>query len=244
MVREHIAADSCCFLSLLLSSLLRPEAGTGPVLEPLMASLFAGKYPGGCLCAAPGTAQADCDNQTAIMLDKAAEVGLKVMVDLAVPFRTIVCGSLSASSKACPASSSMDRGGDKGRDGDNLVGVADPAAAWADVKTAVDRYKLHPALLGYYVCDDCMTSWIVAQRAAGTPTVDTMYTRLKQIDPHHVVIGAIESVDMFVFESSNVFVPEASLDVPMLENYVGSVAMNAAMGPQFDQPGNDGSIRG
>jgi len=60
---------------------------------------------------------------------------------------------------------------------------------------------------------------------------------------YHVVIGAIESVDMFVFEAGNVFVPEASLDVPMLENYVGSVAMNAATGPAFGQPGSDGSIR-
>ncbi len=64
-------------------------------------------------------------------------------------------------------------------------------------------------------CDDCMTSWIVAQRAAATPTVDTLYNRLKRLDPHHVVIGAIESIDMFVFEHKNVFVPEASLDVPM-----------------------------
>ena len=84
-----------------------------------------------------------------------------------------------------------------------------------------------------------MTSWIVAQRAAATPTVDTLYNRLKRLDPHHVsrhdlgiwvaffqgcqqydrcgqvVIGAIESIDMFVFEHKNVFVPEASLDVPM-----------------------------
>ena len=89
-------------------------------------------------------------------------------------------------------------------------------------------------------CDDCMTSWIVAQRAAATPTVDTLYNRLKKLDPHHVspprsrriwvaffqecqhcdrcgqvVIGAIESIDMFVFEHKNIFVPEASLDVPM-----------------------------
>ena len=63
------------------------------------------------------------------------------------------------------------------------------------------------------MCDDCMTSWIVAQRTAQTPTVDTIYNRLKKLDPYHVVIGAIESIDMFVFTSANVFVPEASLDV-------------------------------
>ena len=48
-----------------------------------------------------------------------------------------------------------------------------------------------------------------------------------------MVIGAIESVDMFVFEAANVFVPEASLDVPMLENYVATVAANAATGSAF-----------
>lgn len=60
-----------------------------------------------------------------------------------------------------------------------------------------------------------------------------MYNRLKRLDPYHVVIGAIESVDMFVFEAANVFVPEASLDVPMLENYVATVAANAATGSAF-----------
>ena len=62
--------------------------------------------------------------------------------------------------------------------------------------------------------------------------------RLKTIDPYHVVIGAIESIDMFVFTSKNVFVPEASLDVPMLENYVGYVAQNAAQGTGFGQVRN------
>ena len=62
--------------------------------------------------------------------------------------------------------------------------------------------------------------------------------RLKMLDPYHVVIGAIESIDMFVFTSKNVFVPEASLDVPMLENYVSFVAQNAAQGTAFGQVSN------
>ena len=63
--------------------------------------------------------------------------------------------------------------------------------------------------------------------------------RLKRLDPYHVVIGAIESIDMFVFTTKNVFVPEASLDVPMLENYAAYVAQNAAKGTAFGQVGND-----
>jgi hypothetical protein len=46
------------------------------------------------------------------------------------------------------------------------------SAAWEDVERIVTEYRDHSALLGWYVCDDCMTSWIVAQRTAGTPTVD------------------------------------------------------------------------
>ena len=63
--------------------------------------------------------------------------------------------------------------------------------------------------------------------------------RLKRLDPYHVVIGAIESIDMFVFTTKNVFVPEASLDVPMLENYAAYVAQNAAKGTAFGQVRND-----
>ena len=116
------------------------------------------------------------------------------MLDVAATFRTIVCGTLDATGKACPA---MDAG---------QLREANVSAAWADVERIVTAYRDHPALLGWYVCDDCMTSWIVAQRTAGTPTVDHVYNRLKKLDPWHVVIGAVESIDMFVFDSNNVFV--------------------------------------
>ena len=106
---------------------------------------LSGKYPGGCLCAVPGSLQQDCDNQTSILLDRMHEVGLKVMVDLAMPFRTIVCGTLPASSKPCPALTAS---------GNSLTrGLDATADAWAVVQKAVDRYKGHPALLGWYVCD-------------------------------------------------------------------------------------------
>jgi hypothetical protein len=195
---------------------------------------------GGCLVVMPGQLQQDCDNQTQIFLDHAASVGVHVMIDLAALFREIVCGQFAPSSKSCPAAGAGVRAG---ADPNANLPSYGPESGWAAVEKGVKRYQNHPALLGWYVCDDCMTSWISAQRAAGTPTVDTMYNRLKQLDPYHIVIGAVESVDMFVFEVGNVFVPEASLDVPMLENYVSTVVSNADLGPMYDQPGSDGSLR-
>ena len=158
---------------------------------------------GGCLVVMPGQLQHDCDNQTQLFLDHAAAVGVHVMVDLAGLFREIVCGQFAPNSKSCPAVSRAAGAGVRaGADPDapsppagagasanasasagaSATSVAGgPASGWAAVEKAVKRYQNHPALLGWYVCDDCMTSWIVAQRAAGTPTVDTMYNRLKQV---------------------------------------------------------------
>lgn len=131
-------------------------------------------HAGGCLVAAPGQAIEDCDNQTDILLDSAAEIGVYVMVDLAAPFREIVCGSIPPSSKDCPAMRSSQRGDDEKGNDNKLTVQLNVEAGWRAVEAAVKRYANHRALLGWYVCDDCMTSWIVAQRAAGTATVDTL----------------------------------------------------------------------
>ena len=189
----------------------------------------------GCLVPTKGS----CANHTQLLLDHCAPIGIKVMLDVAPAFRTIVCGDFNPKSKACPAMQLTRRpvSANQRRDSPNVT------AAWIEVETAVRAYQNHEALLGWYVCDDCMTSWISAQRAAGTPTVNKMYNRLKKLDPYHVAIGAVESVNMFVFTSSNVFVPEASLDLPMFENYQGFVSENAARGSNFQEPGNDGSVR-
>ena len=49
-----------------------------------------------------------------------------------------------------------------------------------------------------------------------SPDLGCILPRVQQYNRSgQVVIGAIESIDMFVFEHKNVFVPEASLDVPM-----------------------------
>ena len=46
-------------------------------------------------CVAPGPANssiADCKNQTKLLLDHCDKIGMKVMLDVAATFRTIVCG--------------------------------------------------------------------------------------------------------------------------------------------------------
>ena len=45
-------------------------------------------------CVANGTGPA-CADQTRLLLDHCATIGMMVMVDLAMPFRQIVCGGLS-----------------------------------------------------------------------------------------------------------------------------------------------------
>lgn len=176
-------------------------------------------------CLAPGPANSsidDCKNQTRLLLDHCDKIGIKVMLDVAATFRTIVCGHLDAIAKACPAMATSyattanivaDAGtGHHLSSYDNvrheqstqLVRAGNISAAWEDVERIVAHHREiptkdiefqlpttcwlqevgnsglrtcsgtgdHPALLGWYVCDDCMTSWIVAQRTAGTPTVD------------------------------------------------------------------------
>ena len=94
-------------------------------------------------------------------------------MDLASPFRQIVCGALSAQNKSCPADDAAMYTPAALARGATTAAASDAAAAgWSAVETAVSRYQAHPALLGWYVCDDCMTSWIAAQRAAGCGNLD------------------------------------------------------------------------
>ena len=59
-----------------------------------------------------------------------------------------------------------------------------PGAAekiWAELEAFVAEFKDHPALLGYYVCDDCMTQWLLSHmHHAGTTAPDEAYRRIKR----------------------------------------------------------------
>jgi hypothetical protein len=60
----------------------------------------------------------------------------------------------------------------------------------ANLTTVSLQWKDHPALLGWYLCDDCFGQYLRRQGEAGTPTLDTIYAKIKALDPAHVLIGA------------------------------------------------------
>ena len=71
---------------------------------------------------------------------------------------------------------------------------------WGEIVDQVDRVKNHPALLGYYVCDDCETQYLEVFEQQknlypALPSPDQIYRRLKKLDPYHVVIGAEEAAN-------------------------------------------------
>jgi len=70
-----------------------------------------------------------------------------------------------------------------------------------------------------------------------------LYRALKQLDPYHPAIGAVESVNVNVFTTANVFIPAPSLDLVMVENYVQNLTQNAHRGSAMD-PGSDGTFSG
>ena len=55
----------------------------------------------------------------------------------------------------------------------------------------ISLVKEHPALLGYYICDDCCGARPSAQAL--------VYTFLRDIDPYHVTIGAVNCQAGFMF---------------------------------------------
>lgn len=114
---------------------------------------------------------------------------------------------------------------------------------WANISGQVMKFRTHPALLGYYVCDDCTTQYLMRQEAAKTLTLDLLYRALKDLDPYHPVIGAEESANAYTFTTANARIPAPSLDLVMIENYVDSLSSNAHTGG-VDSPGMDGSFGG
>ena len=62
--------------------------------------------------------------------------------------------------------------------------------AWrAAVISNVSLVKDHPALLGYYICDDCCP---VAANLGNVSLQAKLYNLLKEQDPYHIVAGAIQ----------------------------------------------------
>jgi hypothetical protein len=92
-------------------------------------------------------------------------------------------------------------------------GTANFTAAWREVEAAVAVVRDHPALLGYYICDDCNQPEIFPPLK-----MSQLYGALKALDPFHVTLGApwMNPWALFVFGESAGYL---SLDYAQMENY-------------------------
>ena len=89
----------------------------------------------GCLAPGPANSSIDvCKNQTRLLLDHCDKIGMKVMLDLAATFRTIVCGHLGTG-KACPAMAASSATTNTVPDAANVT------AAWKDVERIIAHYR-------------------------------------------------------------------------------------------------------
>ena len=118
------------------------------------------------------------------VLDQAASVGFKVMYEV---------------------TSQMDDCGDyKFTNLDPRTNLTTSATCFNDstapgltaLRGAIELVKDHPALLGYYICDDCCQSDVGAAYQAQA------YNYIKSVDPYHAIIGASDCGDTWVFFDS------------------------------------------
>eukprot|EP00947_MAST-08B_sp_MAST-8B-sp1_P000898 g898.t1 len=114
-----------------------------------------------------------------------------------------------------------------------------PASTFATDNTTEARAALisnltmvmdHPALWGYYICDDCCKGFDYLWQLAEA------YDLMKQVDPYHLTAGFLECGEMHAFVE-----PHLSLDAPMRENYRPDMAFHAADG--WERAGSDGELR-
>ena len=61
------------------------------------------------------------------------------------------------------------------------------------LKHRVELVMHHPALLGYYICDDCCKSDI------GTSMMAQAYNFIRDLDMYHITIGASDCADTYSF---------------------------------------------
>ena len=112
---------------------------------------------------------------------------------------------------------------------------ATDSQALALIKSNISLVKDHPAIIGYYICDDCCT--------AGVARMSQIYALFKVLDPYHPLMGAVNCDDGHAFSDGQpgteptsvdrtvLVLPfnkqpalQLSLDVTMLENYGRSMS--------------------
>jgi hypothetical protein len=179
------------------------------------------------------------------VLDRAHSVGFKVMLDM--PTDLDDCGK--------PGPPNMNAG-TRPKYPTCFNDTESPGLA--SLMALVSLVRGHPALLGYYICDDCCQSDVgAAYQAQG-------YNIIKQLDPYHAVVGASDCGDVWTFfdnavtctnrngtepkfpwdvcpsvtaDTSLAVIPfgkqpttQLSLDYLLQENYAGGLASHAGRG--------------
>ena len=92
-------------------------------------------------------------------------------------------------------------------------GTANYTKAWAAIEAKVAAVKHSKSLLAYYICDDCNNPTFPPAKMAA------VYQRIKQLDPHHITVGAPWATPwaLFAFGESAGYL---SLDYAQVENYI------------------------
>eukprot|EP01051_Picozoa_sp_SAG22_P015736 SAG22_NODE_2102_length_3010_cov_2.033322_2_plen_803_part_00 len=129
-------------------------------------------------------------------------------------------------------------------------GPFDDDSKLVELKRQVELVKDHPAILGYYICDDC------CGRSSDGSLQAQAYTLLKALDPYHATIGAMDCGDLWSFSDVDSYLnataklsepalpigqqpaTQLSLDVLMYENY------EEALSAHSDTGGWDGTAAG
>lgn len=141
-----------------------------------------------------------------LILDQCAAVGIKVMVQMTALIDAVVGNNGDDPAPKPGRNSSKD---------------------WAALSSTVAELKTHPAVLGWYLCDDCCESM-----EFNTVLMWQAYRDIKFLDPYHVTIGAVDCGDTWMYSDGEMG-PGASdtgrlsLDLPMIENYNTDLSAHA-----------------
>jgi hypothetical protein len=115
--------------------------------------------------------------------------------------------------------------------------VFDPAELLANISKEIIKFREHPALLGWYICDDCNSQYVMRSEKnpklyLGRETLLKLYEFSKKLDPYHPLIGAYEAANAYTVTTGNKRVPGGKpiLDLVMMENYVADLSTNARTG--------------
>lgn len=142
------------------------------------------------------------------VLDLLDQNGMMLLADITHLLEDIACG---------------------GTAGEPLINCThDPAAlatTWKAVTEQIQRWKHHPGILGWYLCDDCFGQYLMRNYHAGSPTLDTVYAKIKALDPHHVLVGANNADINYAFTHATELAPRPVLDVIMEEDYPAKLSM-------------------